>query len=109
MDFTTRFKKILFSLVPYNAMRFIKKHFTKNYLFFGKSSHNTGTYLLNRNTTDFPSFGSYSELGSDISEGFEKTFREYRAHKGFMREYILECKDCFIEPQFGWGIDAQTN
>lgn len=102
-------KKILLSVIPFSFIYFFKKKISVNYLLFGKSKKNIGTYLVDDNSTGLNLYSMENELGKEVISGFEASYRSYISHEGFLRKYVLEVSNCIIEPGFGWAITAKDN
>lgn len=105
-------RKFLLHIIPYDFIRFVRKHFTINYLFWGSSKKNVGFYRLNINKSENEKFsfgGKYSLKNETILEAFINCGNQYKKRSGLLREYILECNDCIIEPRYGWGIANKDN
>jgi hypothetical protein len=99
-------KSGLLKLVPYRLIRFVLKYANLNYLLFSSARRSVGRYLLDR-PCDCPSLEH--SLGSRIAAGFQDCNREYLERKTLLREYVLCCNDCIIEPKYGWGILRESN
>jgi hypothetical protein len=104
-----RLKVWLFRIVPHQWIYSAKKHLTINFGFFGKAEKNIGSYLVQASTAKFSVHGMESELGKEVVQGFRGCYDEYKMRGGLLREFILQCENCIIEPKFGWGIDEATD
>lgn len=106
MQLSHKFKKIFFSFVPYKLVRFLFKYVSVDFVRFGHAKKDTGTYLLR--DCSLPDVSFEVGVGADplIQAAFKRKLRLYKSHHGLLCEYILQCDDCYVEPQFGWGITA---
>ena len=101
--------KIILTVIPYSLIYFLKKRISINYLLFGKAKRNIGNYLVNDANAEFTLYNMETELGTEVVNGFQSCFKTYRSRKDFLRKYVLEVDNCFIEPKRGWGILANDN
>lgn len=93
--------------IPYNFIWGFKKYLNINYLYFGKAQKNIGKYLHEKKTV-LPDLDK-TILGEKSYIGMKQCSDAYEARENFLREYVLECKDCAIEPKFGWAIVLNSN
>jgi hypothetical protein len=96
--------KLILKFIPYPLIRYVRKRFNANYLFFGASRTDKGNYLLTEKDFVFTVYGMEKELGEEVVNGFKACYDEYMEHPDHLRKYILSVEDCIIEPVFGWGI-----
>ncbi len=98
------FDKIILKVIPHSFIRAVKKKANVNYLFFGASVKNVGTYLVQDEDVPYNLYNMEATLGAVVAEGFSACIQEYKSHPGLIRKYILAVEDCTIEPEMGWGI-----
>ena len=89
--------------IIYYIFRFSKTYINLNYVFFGKSIKNYGHYIILKKTIP-PSISLNEKFETFIYEKFNDCANEYLTQNELLREYILNIKDCIIEPEYGWGI-----
>lgn len=102
-------KNYLFALVPYKQIRKLKKYVTLKFLLWGKPKRNFGHYLLQKANPALNLHNMETSLGKDVVTGFINCYNAYFACKDFLREYVLVCQNCIVEPKYGWGIDVATD
>ena len=93
--------------IPYNFIWAFKKYVNINYLYFGGALKNIGKYLHEIKTV-LPDFDKVP-LSEKSYIGMKQCSDAYQSRKNFLREYVLECEDCVIEPKFGWAIISKSN
>ena len=101
------FKLYILRIIPHKFIRFTLKYLNVNYLLFGNSKKAVGTYIINDEKSYFSSFDE--SLDKEVLSGFEKCCDDYLQRNNLLREYILQCEDCVIEPKHGWGIINSSN
>ncbi len=100
------FSKIILKIIPHRFIRAVKKKANINYLFFGASVKNVGTYLLQDEQAPYSLYNMEADLGKVVANGFLACVEEYQSHRGLVRKYILSVEDCIVEPEMGWGITS---
>lgn len=103
-------KKYIYNLIlcviPHKYIRFAFKYINIDFLFFGYSLKHVGKYLINERKHP-PSFEE--NLSNEILSGFQQCCNDYLGREELLREYVLQCDDCIIEPKYGWGILYSSN
>ncbi len=107
MAFKFTYKKSLLSVIPFKLIHGFKKKVSLNYFFFGPAKKEIGTYLVNECGSKFSLYNMEEELGLEVSSGFKSCYDDYLSRPGLLRKYVLEIKDCIIEPVYGWGITEE--
>ncbi|NTS43158.1 glycosyltransferase family 61 protein [Flavisolibacter sp. BT320] len=102
-------KNYLFAFVPYKQIRKLKKYGTLKFLLWGKAKRQFGHYLLQEADPVLNLHKMETSLGNEVVTGFTACHNAYIACKDLLREYVLVCQNCIIEPKYGWGIDVATD
>ncbi len=100
-------RNAILMFIPYNLIWVFKKCLNINYLYFGKAQKDIGKYLHEKKTV-LPDLDK-NVLGEKSYIGMKQCSDAYESRENFLREYVLESKDCAIEPKFGWAIDLKFN
>ena len=93
---------MVLKIVPRSVVRMIRKRMNRDFVFFGHSEKNIGEYIINESGVD--KYYTEPALGNQVVTGFEACFKEYLQQPLFLRQYLLNVRDCIIEPEYGWAI-----
>jgi hypothetical protein len=108
MSISLKSKQIVSKILPYKLIKFVIKYLNINFALWGSTKKDIGSYLVRNCDTSFNDYNMEAALGQEVINEFKNRFENYKAHNGFLCEYILQCEDCIIEPEFGWGITKRN-
>ncbi len=96
-------------LIPYKIARAIKKYGNLNVLFFSYAAEASLRYVVENVDYVYRFYNMTNVLGPKVASGFWEQMLSYIKPRKLQREYIINGGKCYIEPDYGWGIQFGSN